>query len=412
MNILYIAPYLPDDPAGTPNIGGSLAAQSKIALVCSALGRLGHQVTLLSSAVTSDARKGWQQGRIEDVVFDGFRCTVVSPGILHLRPLGGLLNLARAGVMGRRVALEHNPDLVLCYNSYCFEYLAAAAIHKAIGSPVILEVEDLPLARRRGVLNIKPRLDQFAWPRMLRMAAASTAVSGEIYDILPADRPRMLFPGVISKHLLAASQGRTSAFRRNDPQTRVGYFGSISTSKGCDRLLDVIRDSPSGFRYVVSGSGPLAEKFAQYARAYPNRLSYLGVVPRVRLYQEMCKCDICVVPPERVSTAGAVFPFKVCEYLVSGSHVIASGLDPVSIARLDLACIQRWDGSSADFFHQLRVASEHFHRAETRRKQAVERIKREYSLDGVSSALQRLLEGVIRSALSRHGSELPAHSCV
>jgi glycosyltransferase involved in cell wall biosynthesis len=258
-------------------------------------------------------------------------------------------------------------------------------------TPIVLEIEDLPLARRREWFNMKPWLDQWCWNDMLKMASAFTAVNEPIFDLLPNDKPRYLLPGVIDEHLVTRSRSRQPPF--NNSQRTLGYFGGLGHEKGCQALIDLVPQLPSEWRLMVTGSGSLAGDFERLSKEYPDQLLFLGYLSVTQLYEAMCACDCTVIPLEQTSEGGrGVFPFKTLEFVVAGTHVIASPLP--ALRDLDLSFIQRWDGCSVDsLLAELFQAESEFRREQSAREKAIATILTRYSLSGVANRFSALLSG-------------------
>lgn len=389
MRVLYIAQYTSSAfraahaDHGTSGFGGL----RKMELVCEALCRAGHEVLLLSSAVLGVSRWRIRGAHEESLQCGGRRVRVVYPAALELKPLGGLLNALRARRIADRVVADFAPDVVLVYNSYLFEYLALRGTIARTRLPVFLEVEDLPLARRREWANLKPMLDQRCWAPLVARSAGFTAVNATIQGMLPADRPRTLLPGIVDDRLRALAATRDPPFTR-DTRT-LGYFGGLTADKGVGVLLDVLPALPEGWRIVVCGSGPLAPRFAAAEAEFPDRLRFRGAVGVEELYAQMCACDATLVPPERIEGDGtAVFPFKVFEYLVAGTHIIAPPLRPLQGSPVEF--IQRWDGTSAALPALLARATSDFAADAAPREAALGAVVGRYSVDGAG----RLLDAV------------------
>jgi glycosyltransferase involved in cell wall biosynthesis len=254
--------------------------------------------------------------------------------------------------------------------------------------PIVIEVEDLPLARRREWFNLKPRLDQCCWKGMLQRASAFTAVNGYILNLLPDNKPKYLLPGIIDDQLLKNSRSRLMPF--SGTSRTIGYFGALTEDKGSAVLLDLVPRLPDAWRLVVTGSGPLAPDFERLNCRFPDRLNFLGRIDETRLYQAMCACDCTVIPMERISYEGkGVFPFKTLEFIAAGTHVIASPL--ATLGDLNLAFIQRWDGKSVDqLLVEIACAESKFMQEQSIRQNAITTILDRYSLSGVANLFSRL----------------------
>jgi glycosyltransferase involved in cell wall biosynthesis len=251
------------------------------------------------------------------------------------------------------------PDAAIIYNSYLFETIAARWLVKNFKTRLWFEVEDLPLARKREYLNIKPILDSFCWKWVIENATVYSAVNSSILDLLPSDRRRELLPGVVSQKLIENAGRRVPPFRGNVPRT-VGYFGGLSRGKGVTVLLEAVAGLPREWKLVVAGAGDLADSFATLARRSPDRIEFAGRLTPEESAMRMCQCDALVIPRENITWAGkGVYPFKTFEYIASGAHIISAPLPQV--AGCDTSFFQRWDGVTAgDMIQKLIIAPADF----------------------------------------------------
>lgn len=389
MKILYIAHYTSaafrsaHGDHGTPGFGGL----RKVELVCEALSRAGHEVVLASSAMLAVSRWRVRPAEEEVITCGAHRVRVIYPAALELKPLGGLANALRARRIADRICAEFEPDLVLLYNTSLFEFMATRGVISSSNVPVFVEVEDLPLARRREWGNLKPRLDQRCWPPLLARASGFTAVNEGIRAMLPPGKPAFLLPGIVDDRL------RTHAARRRPPFTgarrTLGYFGGLTADKGVGVLLDLAPVLPEPWDVVVCGSGPLAPLFAAAQAAHPERFRFRGTLDVDELYAQMCACDCTLVPPERIEGSGdAVFPFKLLEYLTAGTHIVSPRLKPLQGSVLEF--VQRWDGRVESLPGILERAAQD-HRADA---ESIERASRHvmerYSVEGVARLFDAL----------------------
>lgn len=390
MNIVYVAPFSTPafrDRCGERNPPG-LGGFRKVSLMLDVLTRLGHDVVLLSSVMTSNSELAWRREVHEELTINGRRVEVIYPSALMLRPIGGFLSCLGAGGLARSLSHWFKPDVAIVYNSYLFESRAAKKLALTGRIPVILEVEDLPLARRREWANIKPRIDRWTWDGMLRLAAAFTAVNEPILNQLPMGKPRYLLPGIVDERLVTRGQTRLTPFQ-TFPRT-LGYFGGLTQQKGVRVLCDLIPRMPAGWRLLVTGSGPLAPRLVSLSERYPERLTFLGSVSESDLYEAMCQTDCALVPLEGIDGSGeGVFPFKVMEYLVAGTHVIAPRLPKVG--DLDLGFLERWDGTVDSLIVELSGAEQAYREEQSRREEAVAAILNRFSVDAVAESFSKLL---------------------
>lgn len=395
LNILYLAAYATPafqsmhDDLSASGLGGL----RKIESITTALVKQGHNVLILSSITNSKSHFRWRK-RYEEQLSEGQKnVRIIYPATAQLRPFGGLINCLRAESIALSVLKEFKPDIIIAYNTYLFEFLASRAIQREINCPMWLEIEDLPLARQREFFNLKPRLDQMCWNNMVERAKVFTAVNEPIYDMLPSDRPKYLLPGVIHERLIQLSRIRPLPFSRE--RKTIGYFGGLSADKGVQTLLDTAPHFPNDWQLIIAGAGPLAPAFEELSRNMPERVKFLGRLQPLDLIPRICDCDCTIIPFERISNEGqGVFPFKVFEYLVAGTHVISAPLP--KLKEIDLSFIQRWDGKSQNQLLALLSKAQIDFFQETAIRTAVqERLSDRFGPDGIAFLVNQICNDLL-----------------
>jgi glycosyltransferase involved in cell wall biosynthesis len=390
VKLLYLAPYgrFSTQAGRELQISGSQATTKKIDLIIDCLAREGHTVTVLSSLIDGENRLAWRRGECLERRFGNQSVRVYYPGFCSFKPLGGLWTSWRAPALARALHDRERFDACVAVNSYLFESRAVRALHRSGRIPFLLEVEDLPLARRRPFFNVKSRLDASCWSWMVGHARAFTAVNPAIYDLLPGDRPRLLLPGIIHPLLLRESRSRPPAFQYR--QRTLGYFGWLGEEKGLRPLLEAVPDLPEPWKLLISGIGPMAGELRHLQSLSRGKLVYLGNLELAQLYRVLCRCDSTVIPKEHIGDGGrGVFPFKTLEYLVAGTHVMASPL--AGLDKLGMEFIARWDGTAAGIPALLNRASQDYQAETHRREKAQRMILEQYSPDGFRESFRPLL---------------------
>jgi glycosyltransferase involved in cell wall biosynthesis len=314
---IVVAPFDPESPAE------NLGAAQKITLVVRLLGRMGFTVHLVDSSHTLRRWQASTRGR--PILIGDTEARLWRPAMVRYRALGKLLNFALPGALPEQLAALR-PSLVWLYNSYAFEGRLGLALARCTTARLLLELEDLPTARRRG-LSPKPWLDAVYFQRLLHRCDVITYVNAPLMRLYPPTQGRgLLFPSIIGADLASASP-RT---RFDAPPYRVGYFGGLEPEKGADVLLQAAGHMPEGWQLVVTGAGSLGPKFEAHARRAGARIEFHGQVPRERLTELMCGCDVIVNPHAPIASMGqGVFPFKVCEALVTGALLVTTALPSI-----------------------------------------------------------------------------------
>jgi len=220
------------------------------------------------------------------------------------------------------------PSLIWIYNAYAFEGRLALKLAARCQVPIILELEDLPLARNRR-LNPKPYLDEYYFRRLLKKVSLITYVNHVLMKRYEhVDTRKLLLPSVLRNEFLF----RDGMRKFGGSRFTLGYFGGLEIDKGADVLLKALPMIPPTWQVVVTGRGKLKEEFEAAAIAFPDRLVFLGVVARDRMMVEMRRCDAIVNPHRPISAMGdGVFPFKVCESIAAGALLISTPLPEIDV---------------------------------------------------------------------------------
>ena len=146
MVILYSAP-LPPEVSGNY---GSPGAMRKIALTIRALKDLGYTVILIDSSHLSPIDNFFRNASVSDRKFGQHTIKVISPSQIWNRKLGKTIQVLGAERIGQLAEMISKIDIVLIYNAYLFEVRIARYFQQKYNVPYILQLEDLPWARRRG----------------------------------------------------------------------------------------------------------------------------------------------------------------------------------------------------------------------------------------------------------------------
>lgn len=341
MNVLYSAP-LPS--SGTDNFG-SPGARRKIALTIRLLHKLGHSVTLLNSSHPISAKSSALKSSIDTLRFGDADIKVITPPTLPNRKLGKALQ----ALLAKHIANAHTEciraDCVIIYNAYLFESRLANALLKKHDIPYLLQLEDLPWSRRRGILNIKPIIEKKRFKTTCSSASSILAVNSSVLNqVSKHNKNVILYPPIIDPSLMNLSDYRRNPF--SGESINIGYFGGLNSEKGADTILKLASLLPMNYTIHVGGTGNLAETFRAASSSSTN-LIYHGFVPDDKLLGLLCDMDILVNPHTDLAHMDeGVFPFKLYEYLASGAYVITTQIPSKEASELAGLCI--FNGTAED----------------------------------------------------------------
>jgi glycosyltransferase involved in cell wall biosynthesis len=344
-HVVMVVPYAPEQPSA------DLGASKKIELVARLLHELGYTVHLVDSSHPHLAFAGPVAD--QPASLNGVPVRLWRPHCLPNRKLGKLLNMLLAARFVRALR-PLAPVLVWVYNSYSFEARAALALKRWTRARIVFELEDLPLARGRG-LNPKPWLDQHFFPKLLAAADLVTFVNAvALRRFESRARRALLLPSLLQQALVDAPQQPRFAQRLR----RVGYFGGLTQEKGAGLLLELVPRLRPEWTLVVTGVGELSGAFQALQRKHPERLEFHGMVPHASVVSLMLGCDVIVNPHSSIAQMqDGVFPFKVCEALASGALLVSTPLPSIDI---DLSrAVLGFDGTVDGLLASLAAAAAH-----------------------------------------------------
>lgn len=377
----------------------NLGASSKIGALVRIFAALGFEVHYVDSSHQSARWSAADCGRVIDL--DGTPVTLWRPFRVPNRKVGKVLNVLLAGSFFKRIkAVE--PAFVWVYNSYAFEGALARRFMAELGTPVVLEVEDLPLSRHRG-LNPKPYWDQKYFRALLPTASLVTFVNQGLLESHASQTQRsMLLPSVLRASLARIAPRPRFAV---EPHT-VGYFGGLDREKGAAVLLEVLPRLPAHWQLVVTGAGELAAAFADAAARYPGRLAFHGTVAQAELHGLMQSCDVIVNPHQSIKAMhNGVFPFKVCEAIATGALLVSTPLPSIGE---NMACSVAFFDGSADQLLACLARAVDFDKDNAAHIDALrDRVLALYSEDAIGSRLRVLLDEMLTPA-ARSQPSVPA----
>jgi glycosyltransferase involved in cell wall biosynthesis len=273
------------------------------------------------------------------------------------------------------------------YNGLMPEAFGLRGAHFVERTPTILEIEDLPGVRLHK-WSLKAILDRMFWTMVLKRTSAFLFVNSKLMEILPVNnRPALLLPGLVERQLTNLASSRRPPFA--GPQFVLMYAGGLTIERGFGVLLEAVPLLPPNWQLVVSGGGPLIGALKDLSLKYPEKCRYLGFLSVEELYQQMTKADAVINTPEKLSDQSGVFPFKICEYLVSGAHVISSKLP--NLEGCDIGMIQRWSGKADDLPAILLRSAVDFQNETLRRQAIADWVVRCFGMEAVSRSLNELI---------------------
>jgi glycosyltransferase involved in cell wall biosynthesis len=333
--IIIVAPYSPIGLSSNPHLG----AARKIEMVIEALSAIDSDILLVNSAHNEINQKE----KIKKISVGSNNITHFTIPTYRKAKYGKFLNLKDVWNVVDKCLSLGKPDLIWIYNGYAFENLFSIVIKKKIKVPVILEFEDWHFSRSRG-FNPKPYLDYLLWKFNLKNIDFSFGVNDNLVKIMSDfDVQSALLPGIVPVRLIELCD-KIPPFDNKD--IKLGYFGGLSREKGVDVLIDVIKQLPDGYRFIISGAGKLEKELEKLAAEAPTKLEFHGRVSEDILYELISSVDVLLNPHSSINEMGeGVFPFKVIEAIASGKLLFSTDLPSASVPGL-LGGVVFYDGKA------------------------------------------------------------------
>jgi glycosyltransferase involved in cell wall biosynthesis len=325
LRIAYLANYQGDDLLGhRPLITNrALAGSHKIATVSAILARARCQVTVFSLGAVAERSckfygSFWGQTNASPPVPVSYQTDWDIPVIGRIWGTAALLCSLFKEMRKRRI------DVVIVYNCGLPETIAGGLLASIARVPLVLEYEDDASRGPDGRRSWR-QYGHLLGLKILRGSVRGLiAVSPQLlsrFDLVN----KYLLPGVVTEDL---AEVRRLA-NPSPAGLRFMFSGSIQESKGVNALCEAWRIARlSDCELHVVGEGPLLPELrAKFSKE--TSICFHGFVPRSRLLDLFSRAHVLVNPHCMTVDIGAVFPFKLIEYLGTGRPVISTPMAPL-----------------------------------------------------------------------------------
>jgi colanic acid/amylovoran biosynthesis glycosyltransferase len=213
----------------------------------------------------------------------------------------------------------------------------ALPLARRLGAPLVVTLHGFDVTRSRlsMVVSLRPALVRavLGWPGMVAGSDRLVAVSQTIADAAaargaPPTKLVRLPTGVDLNRLRPAGEGEPDL---------VVFVGRLVEKKGCDVLLQALRDVPDA-RLMIVGAGPLRRRLVALVRrlGLMHRVTFLGALAHVDALSWMARARVVVVP-SRVARNGDAegLPTVVLEAAALARAIVASRAGGVDEAMQD-----------------------------------------------------------------------------
>ena len=402
MRIAYICQYQGPDAIASRGIvrNRSLGGNRKIEMIAGALKEAGHEVLILSGGVPSD-RTMRSFPRFESTLGarDGEPRVIYAAGLDV--PVVNLLIATASMVRTARLEARQRFDLIILYNVTEYTIAVAAAIRQIAGDvPVLLEYEDSVDMASRGVSMIRRALWRTLENELRPRVRGVFAVNASLAERIGCANAVVL-RGLVSDSLCVRAASRPRPLCGGRPVAL--FSGSLSPEKGLGRLLELVPRFAGRVRFVVCGAGPMEATLRQAAAEWPDDLEITGFVSRDALEERLLAADILLNPHD--DDVGAIFPFKLIEYLASGGVVVTTSCGIESDPAFEYCELAATDAFGDALERVLENRSEAIEKADRGRAWAAAN----YSSSAVRREILRVIDTAVTPRPCRDGEiEIPA----
>lgn len=390
MRILYIGDYQGPDLVAKRNIGANrhTGGTAKISRIAKALASQSHEVQVVSSGFPGN-RSGKRFGAFDSVV-DGTTIPVWYAPAIDIPRIGSRVF---AFYLNQWLRSHGEWDAVIIYNFDFAQITIANYLAKAFSVPIIVEYEDSALisgqgrswyAYRRGLRKIKS---------LRRSIRGAIVVCEELAQQLATDNVLVL-PGMLDG---ARPTPKRDSVTANRPLLL--YSGGLNSLKGPDLLMDALEFVRTPCNVAILGTGPLLGALRSRAlKLKRHSCTVYGEVGTEEYRQILAGSDICVNPHRmELGHRGAVFPFKVIEYVGAGKPVVTSPISALH-AELEGALVRYASDSSTELATAIDSAILDLRRLTPLAEAAALRAFECYSIPAVAAQLTGLLERATRKS--------------
>lgn len=351
-NVAYIANYQGEDLVSCRGVvrNRALAGSQKISLLSGTLTRAGCKVTVLSLGAVAERSLRFH-GAFQSRIPGKWPAPVLYQAEWDIPLVGRAI-----GALGLLIALlrenrTRKMDVILLYNCGLPEAIVARMAAVYTHAPIVIEYEDDVFRGPDGRRSWHQYFQILGFRIVASGIRGVIAASPELVSRLNLSNSYVL-RGMLADDLLGVRPV-------SDGDTRPARFlfaGSLQASKGVDKLCSawVKAELPNCELHIV-GSGPLS---GSLRAAFDNQynITFHGYVSRVRLVEMFNEAHVLVNPHCVAGEIGAVFPFKLIEYIGTGRPVISTPMAPLTDP---LACGVFY--SQSDSVEDLAWAMKHVH---------------------------------------------------
>jgi glycosyltransferase involved in cell wall biosynthesis len=230
--------------------------------------------------------------------------------------------------------LWRQPDAVL-YERHAYFLFMGVLLAKALGRPVVLEVNELAgFNRARGLImeRLARRIDTWVFSRADHILCVSSVLAGNVRHRGANGERVHVLPNAIDPDRFRSRSPKKSLRARLDLEGSIviGHVGLFYRWDRLDVLIEImksIRDRHRGIKVLLVGDGPEMENLKQTARGsgMDNAVIFTGPVHRDDVPAYIDAMDICVLPDSNEFGS----PIALFEFMAMGKPCVAPDLGPM-----------------------------------------------------------------------------------
>jgi glycosyltransferase involved in cell wall biosynthesis len=323
--VWYVA--VTDYPRG---MGSTARARS----ICQALSLAGYDVRLLIPYALGHGDNTVLSGTADGTPFEYLRRSTRRPST----PLGVVLAKTSGNVKTfvRLLTTRRRPACIFVYNATLLDCWGSLLAGRWFGIPVVLDLSDDwhdPAAPIQALGRARYLFQRFALSSeavLYRRMAAVLVVSRRLHDrVAPQARTTLLCPAAFDPAPFAQAVPERLA---GPDEFEILYAGSISRTEGVPLLVEAVGLLASAGlrpRLFVVGNPAQNETIQAYrelaARVLPTGgVNFLPGVERSRYASLLRGADLLVIPRPTSAASAAGFPYKLIEFLASGTPLVVT----------------------------------------------------------------------------------------
>jgi glycosyltransferase involved in cell wall biosynthesis len=234
------------------------------------------------------------------------------------------------------VIRQYRPDLLIVHHAQMPDLLTST-----IACPVVVTTHTTVLGQSRGIQQARRRGSPLDESEKTQLTALPALLPAEVY-YWNRVRHALFVSNAVRNEVMSTYEPhlRTSATVMNglslDDAPPVGdepsdagsilFTGRLLGWKGLSTLLHALTNLPNRERLDVTGSGQVDTwmRHAQSLGLGPDRVRFLGVIPRAELLARLRRASILVVPSYMESC-----PYSLIEAMALGRPIVASAVPGV-----------------------------------------------------------------------------------